>query len=96
MAEEGTRPICPLVECCPLYSNYFAYSSGEEGSGIDLYRIYRSPEIDAEDGGGEAGLVGQRERYPYGAFALNQASTAPVGKAVCFYREPILDICSFG
>ena len=37
-----------LVEWSPVYSNYFAYSSGREGSGIDLYRVIRSAPGDAE------------------------------------------------
>ncbi len=31
-----------LVEWSPVYSNYFAFSSGTEGSGLDLYRVSRS------------------------------------------------------
>ncbi|CAM9903672.1 unnamed protein product, partial [Scytosiphon promiscuus] len=53
----------PLVEWSPVYSNYFAYSSGNEGSGIDLYRVSRSIS-------GEAELLGARgsitDRRPSG------------------------------
>lgn len=31
-----------LVEWSPVYSNYFAYSGGKEGGGVDLYRVIRS------------------------------------------------------
>lgn len=53
----------PLVEWSPVYSNYFAYSSGKEGNGIDLYRVSRSVP-------GEAELLGARgsitDRRPSG------------------------------
>lgn len=43
-----------LVECSPLHSNYFAYSRGEKGSGIDLYYVGRAT------AGSEIGRVGGR------------------------------------
>lgn len=54
-----------LVQWSPIYSNYFAYSSGRERSGIDLYRVSRSV-----PGGGDAELLGSRgsvtDRRPSG------------------------------
>ncbi|CAM9903289.1 unnamed protein product [Ectocarpus sp. 4 AP-2014] len=53
-----------LVQWSPVYSNYFAYSSGRERSGIDLYRVSWSVP------GGDAELPGLRgsvnDRRPSG------------------------------
>lgn len=44
--ERGARR---LVEWSPLHSNYFAYSYGELGNGINLYHAGR-PAVDADPG----------------------------------------------
>eukprot|EP00752_Nemacystus_decipiens_P003707 g3416.t1 len=54
-----------LVEWSPVYSNYFAYSSGKGGSGIDLYRVIRSSPGDAE-------LLGPRGSITDGRLAPGQ------------------------
>ena len=74
MEAEDATPRRSLVKCSPLSSNLFAYSSGDKGSGVELYRICRSRQ--ADDAG--ATLVSgaktstAERRHPYGAVALNQ------------------------
>ena len=43
---EKSRHRRPLVQCCPLSSNYFAYSSGVKESGVEQHRICRSLQTD--------------------------------------------------